>query len=170
METRHRITSDDSAALIQSLASAGERDAAWMTTSAVSLAALTLALPLHATGEGGVRIIAALLLALAAGWLAVRCITAWRTIRAQIWPLPSVTGLEPGERKLSFSLESVREISDLGERVFRWRAFIDAAETDDWIALRVSDRECLVLPRAVLSERGLAESETLAALIGRGRR
>jgi len=53
--------------------------------------------------------------------------------------------------------------------VFRWPAFEDAAETDKWIALRVSDREVVVFPRKALERRELADATTLKALIGRGR-
>jgi len=79
-----------------------------------------------------------------------------------------VAGLEPGYRRVTIALESVQEITALGERVFRWRAFDNATETEDWIALRVSDRECFVIPRTALKQRELAESEALVSLIGRG--
>lgn len=170
MDIRHSITPDDTAALTKALAASGEKDAVFLTTATVSLAALTLAMPFNATSEGGLRLAAALLLAVAASWVAVKLIDWWRLKRTRWFALPSITGLEPGPRKVSVALESVRETSELGERVFRWRAFQDCAETDKWIALRVSDRECLVIPRKALNMRGLAESEPLKALIGRGGR
>ena len=170
MDVEHRITSDDAKALTAALAASGERDAAFLVTGAVSLAALTLALPFSLTNEGGLRIVAALLLALLGSWIATRLIDWWRTARARWLPLESITGLEAGDRRLTFALEGVREISHLGERVFRWPAFEDAAETENWIALRVSDREVVVFPREVLNRRELAEATTLTALIGRGRK
>lgn len=170
MDIRHRISADDTAALTQALAASGEKDAAFLTTGFVSLAALTLAMPFSATNEGGLRLAAALVIALLGSWLATRLIDWWRVKRTRWFPLASIAGLEPGERHVSIALESVREISEMGERVFRWRAFEDVAETDEWIALRVSDRECLVIPRSALKKRGLAEAETLMALIGRGGR
>jgi len=114
------------------------------------------------------RLLAALILAYIASRFANWLITWWRVKRRKFFPLQSITGLEPGYRKVSIALESIQEISTLGERVFRWRAFEEAAETENWIALRVSDRECLVIPRSALRQRGLAESEALVSLIGRG--
>lgn len=168
MDVDYRITQEDAAALTKALAATGERDAAFLTTGAVSLAALTLAMPFRATNEGGLRLVAALILALFGSWLATRLIDWWRTKRARWFPLPSITGLEPGDRKLTIALEGVREINAHGERIFRWPAFEDAAETADWIALRVSDREVVAFPREALNKSGLAEAENLKALIGRG--
>lgn len=170
MDIRYRLTADDSAALTQALAAAGEKDALFLTVGAVSLAALTLAMPFNATNEGGLRLAGALVLALVMSWVAMRIVSWWRLKRTRWFKLPSITGLEPGERHVTLALESVREISEMGERVFRWRAFQDAAETDNWIALRVSDREALVFPRSALKMRGLAEAETLVTLVGRGGR
>ena len=170
MDIRYRLTPADSAALTQALAASGEKDAVFLTVGAVSLASLTLAMPFTATNEGGLRLAAALVLALVMGWLTTRIISWWRLKRTRWFKLPSITGLEPGERHVTLALESVRDISELGERVFRWRAFQDAAETKNWIALRVSDREVLVFPRSALKMRGLAEAETLIALVGRGGR
>jgi len=170
MDVEHRITFDDAVALTSALATNGERDSALLVTGTVSLASLTLAFPFSATNEGGLRIIAALVIGLIGSWVATRLIEWWRTLRARWVPLPSITGLEPGDRKLTFALEGVREISHLGERVFRWPAFEDAAETDTWIALRVSDREVIAFPREVLDRRELAEATKLTALIGRGRK
>ena len=170
MDIRLRLTAEDSEALTAALAASGEKDALYLTTGAVVLATMTLAMPLRASNEGGLRLIAALILAYFAIKAVTRLVTWWRMTRMRWFPLPSITGLEPGERKLSIALESVREISETGERVFRWRAFEDATETADWITLRVSDRECLVIPRSALKMRGLAESEALISLIGRGDR
>ncbi len=169
MDVEHHISPDDAAALTTALAASGERDSAFLVTGAVSLASLTLALPFSASNEGGLRLAAALVVGLIASWIATRLIDWWRTIRARWLPLPSVTGLEPGDRRTTFALEGVREISHLGERVFRWPAFEDAAETENWIALRVSDREVVVFPRKALERRELADATTLKALIGRGR-
>lgn len=168
MDIRHRITAEDSAALTQSLAASGEKDAAFLAKGFIWLASLTLAMPFSAANEGGLRLAAALIIALLGSWIATRLIGWWRMKRTRWFRLPSITGLEPGDRHITVALESVREISDLGERVFRWRAFEDIAETPDWIALRVSDRECLIFPRAALKMRGLAEAETLMELVGRG--
>ena len=170
MDIRHRISAEDAAALTQSLAARGEKDAAFLTTGFVSLAALTLAMPFSATNEGGLRLAAALIIALVGSWIATRLIDWWRVKRTRWFPQPSITGLEPVERRVSVALESIREISELGERTFRWRAFEDIAETKEWIALRVSERECLIIPRSALKMRGLAESEMLMALVGRGGR
>lgn len=168
MDVEYRITREDSDELAAALAASGERDAAFLVTGAVSLAALTLAMPFRATNEGGLRLVAALLLALLGSWVAARIIDWWRTKRARWLPLPSITGLEPGDRKVTFALEGVKELSASGERIFRWPAFEDAAETTDWVALRISDREVVAFPREVLNKRGLAEADNLKALIGRG--
>ncbi len=170
MDVEHRITSEDTAELTAALAASGERDAVFLVTGAVSLASLTLALPFSLSNEGGLRIVAALIVGLIASWIATRLIGWWRTLRARWLPLPSITGLEPGERRLTFALEGIREISRSGERVFRWPAFEDVAETEKCIALMVSDREVVVFPRDVLKRRELAEASTLTALIGRGRK
>lgn len=170
MNIEHRITTEDSVALTKALAASGESHATFLVCGTVSLAALTLAMPFSASNEGGIRLSVALVLALAASWVAKYLIDWLRAKRTRWFPIPSVTGLEPGVRRVSLALESVREVSELGERVFRWRVFQGVAETPEWIALQVSDRECLVLPRAALNNRGLAEAETLAALIGRGGR
>lgn len=170
MNVEHRISSEDAAALTTALAASGERDAAFLVTLAVSLASLTLALPLSASNEGALRLVAALILGLAASWLANRIIDWWRTKRARWLPLPSITGLEPGDRQVTFALQGLRERSHLGERVFRWPAFEDAAETENWIALRVSNREVVAFPREVLEQQDLAEAENLKALIGRARK
>ena len=170
MDVEHRISSEDADALTTALAASGERDAAFLVTGFVSLAALTLAFPFSATNEGGLRIVASLIIGLVGSWIATRIVDWWRTLRARWLPLPSITGLEVGDKRLTFALEGVREVSHLGERVFRWPAFEDAAETDKWIALRVSDREVIVFPREVLNRRELADATTLTALIGRGRK
>ncbi len=168
MDIRLDFTDEDRDALTAALAAGGESDAAYLTVGAVVLSTLTLAMPLTASNEGGLRLIVALVLAVFTIKLVNRLIGWWRLKRTRWFPLPSITGLEPGERLLSIALESVREVSASGERVFRWRAFEDAAETADWIALRVSDRECLVIPRSVLSKRAFTESGALISLIGRG--
>ena len=170
MDVEHRIAPEDAEALTAALAASGERDSAFLVTGSVSLAALTLAFPFSATNEGGLRIAAALIVGLIGSWVATRLIDWWRTLRARWLPLPSITGLEPGDRRTTFALEGVREVSHLGERVFCWPAFEDAAETDNWIALRVSDREVVVFPREALNRRELADATTLTALIGRGRK
>lgn len=170
MDIRYRINEDDSVVLTKALAAAGEKDAMWFTTGAVSLASLSLAFPFSMSNEGWIRLIAALVLALVMSWVATRLIEAWRSYRTNWFPHEAIQGVEPGERLLSLSLESVRETTQSGERVFRWRSFLDTAETDDFLALQISDRECLVIPRSALSERALAEAETLVSLIGRAGR
>jgi hypothetical protein len=168
MDIHLRLTPEDRDALTAALAASGENDAVYLTSGAVAVAVLTLAMPFTASNEGGLRLLVALILAYFAIKGVTRLINWWRIKRTRWFPLPSITGLEPGERRLTIALESVREVSELGERVYRWRAFEDATETEDWITLRVSDRECLVIPRSALKHRGLAESEALVALIGRG--
>ncbi len=168
MELRYRITAEDRDAISAALAASDERIAVYMTTGAVGLAALTFAMPFSATSEGWVRLLVGMILALLAITLTHRVISWWWVQRTRFFPLPTVIGLEPGHRKLAIALESVQEISVLGERIFRWRAFEQAAETEKWIALRVSDRECLAIPRSALKQRGLSEAEVLASLMGRG--
>ncbi len=169
MELRYRITAEDRDAIGAALAASDERNAVYMTTGAVGLAALTFAMPFSATSEGWVRLLVGMILALLAITLTNRLIGWWWVQRTKLFPLPAVTGLEPGHRKLAVGLESVQEVSTLGERIFRWRAFEQVAETENWIALRVSDRECLAIPRSILKRRGLSEAEVLASLMGRGK-
>jgi len=170
MDIKIQLTAHDRDSLRTALAASGENDAVYLTCGAVGLSALTLAMPFTASNEGGLRLLCGLILAYFVIRGVRRLITWWLVKRASWFPLPSIAGLEPGGKTLTIALESVREVTADGERVFRWRAFEGATETADWIALHVSDRECLVIPRSALKMRALAESETLVALIERGGR
>lgn len=170
MDIHHRLTRQDSDALARAVAASGGRDAAWLTVGTVALFALSLALPLAASPEGLTRGFVAVLLAVAGGWIALGTVEAWRRQRARWVTPPEIKGLEPGERTLSLSLGSLREVGPVEDRTLRWRTFLDRVETPEWLALIVSDRECVAIPRSALNEPGLAEAETLTDLIGRGTR
>lgn len=170
MDISYRLTRQDSHALSQALVLRAERDAIILTCVAVALAALTIALPFEATLAALPRLAIAIGAAgLAAGltWWVTRW---WIGQRSRWFPAPPVRGLEPGERRLTLALENVREISAEGERVFRWLSFAGRAETDDWIALRVSSRECLAIPRGALRKGDLGGAGPLMSLLRKGRR
>ena len=168
MDISHRLTQADSDALARAVVANVNRDALWLVAGTVGIVALTLALPLDASPEGLLRLFVAVLLAVAGGIAGFGAASAWRRQRLEWAAPPAIAGLEPGGRTASLSLNSVRDTGPLGERVFRWRAFLGEVEAGDWIALIVSGREAVALPKSALGERGLAEAEVLSRLIGRG--
>ncbi len=168
MDIKYRLTREDSDALAQALALRGERGAVLLTCAAVVLVTLVVTVPIRDIGASlpilAVSIIAALLAAVLTWWLT----RLWLKQRGRLFPPPPVRGLEPGQRRLTIALDNVREISADGERVFRWRSFDGRAETPRWIALRVSSRECLAIPRAALRKGDVAAAGSVKSLLRAG--
>lgn len=170
MDIHHRLSQADSDALARAVAASGNRDALWLVSGTVALFGLSLALPLAASPEGLIRLLVGVLIAASAGFVAFGAAHEWNRYRTR-WVKPvRMSGLEPGARTTSFSLRSLRDVGPLGERSFRWETFMHEVEAGDWIALVVSHRECVALPKSALKERGLADAQGLARLIGRGER
>lgn len=168
MELRFDISAEESAALTEMLALQSDSDARMLTFGTTTLASLSLAMPFSMTNEGALRLLFALVIAYLAFRLASAAIGWWAQKRLRWFPHPPIRGLEPGPREVAIALENIRETRNTVERVFRWRAFLDVIETNEWVALRASDRECIVFPRSALDERGLADAAMLMRLVGRG--
>lgn len=168
MDIRFYLGKAEGEALARAVAASQNRDALWMVAGTAAVFGLSLALPLSASPEGLMRLGLSVAIAMLGGILGYAAAWKWRRLRLDWAPAPQLAGLEPGSRTVSLSLNSIRDLGPLGERVFRWRAFLGEVQTQDWIAFVVSGREAVALPKSALDERGLAEAEMLARLIGRG--
>lgn len=169
MDIKYRLTPQDSDALAQALALRGERGGVLMTCAAVVLVTLAVAIPIRDVLAHlpalALAVVAAVIAALVTWWVT----RLWLRQRGHLFPAPPVRGLEPGQRRLTIALENVREISAEGERVFRWQTFEGRAETAKWVALRVSNRECLAVPRAALRKGDFGGAGPLMSLLRSGR-
>jgi hypothetical protein len=169
MDIKYRLTPQDSDALAQALALRGERGSVLMTCGAVVLVTLVMIIPIRDVAASWPMLVFGIVAAIIAALLTWWVTRLWLKQRARLFPPPPVRGLEPGQRRLTLALENVREISAEGERVFRWQIFAGRAETDKWVALRVSSRECLAIPRAALRKGDFGGAGPLMSLLRSGR-
>ena len=167
MDIRHRLSETDCETLSRAFAAEGRQDGLVLTVGFVGAVGLLAAFPLAATPEGVARMLYGVLFALTGALAAYGAARGWTRLRARFTPPAPVMGLEPGERMLSLSLGSLREIGPPGERVFRWAGFLGEVETERHLALRLSSRECVAIPKAALATGPLKDAAGLKALIAR---
>lgn len=169
MDLKHRLDRDASTRLAFAFQRRGERGAVILTCAFVGIASLAAYLASNGGNLSASQAIVAGAILLGAMLLTYACTRGWLALRSRWLPPPPVTGLEPGTRNLALTLESALETTSAGQREFRWPAFSGELRSGDWLLLRVSDRECLAIPRAALREPTMRMTRTLKSLLARSR-